>query len=123
MNTTISRNAAITCRLRIPVSLEQRRSAGSKACGQPEVPVRVRVRVLALDRHRELEAVGRESEVEIGRWKAGPLPTARPAVAIAVTEGLQQPLEVGVLAADDRFPEGRAGMVLGVVGRRDERHG
>src|SRR2546426_11847088 len=92
VDTTNKLKAATTSPLRIPEPLEGGRSAGSKACGQPEVPLRVRVRVLALDRHRELEAVGRESEVEIGGWKAGPLSTDRPAVAIAVTEGLQQPL-------------------------------
>src|SRR5438309_10575711 len=83
IDTTNKLKAATTSPLRIPEPLEGGRSAGSKACGQPEVAVRVRV--LALDRHRELEAVGRESEVEIGGRKAGPLSTDRPAVAIAVT--------------------------------------
>src|SRR5207245_11123902 len=82
-------NAATTNPLRIPEPLEGGRSAGSKACGQAEVAVRVGVGVLALDRHRELEAVGGESEVEVRGRKAGPLSTDRPPVAIAVTKGTQ----------------------------------
>src|SRR6267378_5889677 len=78
--------AATTNPLRIPEPLARGRSAGSKACGQPEVAVRVGVRVLVRDRHRELKPVGGESEVEIGGRKAGPLSTDRPAVTIAVAE-------------------------------------
>src|SRR5438445_4841487 len=68
--------AATTNPLRIPEPLTRGRSAGSKACGQPEVFA------FARDRHRELKAVGAEREVEVGGRKAGPISTDRPAVTI-----------------------------------------
>src|SRR5205807_663546 len=78
--------------LRIPEPLVGGRSARSKACGQPKISVHVRV--LARDRHREIESVGLQREIEIGGRKAGPLPTPRLTVTIALAQRLQEQLEV-----------------------------
>src|SRR2546428_5415007 len=116
---TKRQKAATTSPLRIPEPLVGGRSVRSKAGGQPKISVHVRV--LARDRHREIESVGLQREIEIGGRKAGPLPTPRLTVTIALAQRLQEQLEVRFFAPDDRFHVAGAGMVLGVVGRSKER--
>src|SRR2546430_4422239 len=87
IDTTNKLKAATTSPLRIPEPLTRGRSAGSKACGQTEVSVRVRL--LARDRHREVESVRLQRQVEIRGGETGPPPAQCFSVAVALAERAQ----------------------------------
>src|SRR5579859_2458858 len=70
---------------------------------------------LARHRHGEVETVRLQGELEVGRGKAGPRSAHHAAVSIAVAQGLEQALQVDLLAARDPLHVARASVVFGIV--------
>src|SRR5438046_9364297 len=97
--------------------------------GFPWCPARIlagaqsEVAGLANARPGEVEHVGRQREVEVARWEAGPRTAHRPSVALAGAQRGEQRVEVWSLAADQRLHVAGARVVLWMVGRSDEREG
>ena len=90
---------------------------GSRACGQSQITG------LPRQGHRECETVWGERQVEVARGEAGPCSGEHAPVAIAITQRLQQPVEVGLLASDHVLDVSGARVILRMVGRRDEGQG
>lgn len=71
-------------------------------------------------RHRKVETVLREAQIQVRCRETGPATAARTRVALAVTEWLQEEIKVRLLAAQEALHIFRAGVILRVVGRGEQ---
>jgi len=93
---------------------EPRRGRTSRVCGDAKVSIRAR------DGHGEVEDIRAQGKIQVGRGKARPRPSSYAQVPVCASQRLQELVEVNMSARGNRIHVARAGVVLGMVGRRNE---